>query len=63
MPAPNRDLERLGRLVGTWKLSGDAQGRLTYEWMEGGFFLLQRVDFEHDDHTIQGLEVIGSRAG
>ena len=37
---PSSDLRRLDRLVGTWELSGDVQGRVTYEWMEGGFFLI-----------------------
>ena len=32
---PNPDLKRLARLVGTWELSGDTGGTLTYEWMEG----------------------------
>ena len=41
---PSRALRSLDRLVGTWELSGDVGGRVTYEWMEGGFFLLQRVD-------------------
>jgi hypothetical protein len=42
-PAP--DLEGLGsRLVGTWEISGNVRGMVTYEWMEGGFFLVQGVD-------------------
>lgn len=59
MDAPNPDLESLSRLVGTWRLSGDARGTISYEWMDGGFFLLQRVDFEHDGQTIRGMEIIG----
>ena len=43
-PEPNPDLRRLDRLVGTWEMSGDVQGRVTFEWMEGGFFLIQHVD-------------------
>ena len=38
---PNSDLSTLDKLVGTWKLSGDTDGTVTYEWMEGGFFLFQ----------------------
>jgi hypothetical protein len=45
-PEPSPDLKNLERLVGTWELSGGVQGRVTFEWMEGGFFLLQRVDLE-----------------
>jgi hypothetical protein len=54
---PAADLKALGnRLVGTWELSGDVGGRVTYEWMEGGFFLLQRVDLGQEG---KGMEVIG----
>ena len=41
--APPADLKALGdRLVGTWKVSGEAEGETSWEWMEGGFFLIQR---------------------
>lgn len=56
---PHPDLKNLEKLVGTWKLSGDTSGRVTYEWMEGGFFLLQHMDFDHGGHRIKGLEIIG----
>ena len=43
LPAP--DLRALDRLVGAWEVSGDyVEGTSTFEWMEGGFFLLQRSD-------------------
>jgi hypothetical protein len=58
-PEPNPDLKGLDRLVGTWEVSGGAEGRVTYEWMEGGFFLLQRVDLEQYGQKIKGIEVIG----
>ncbi|TAH52759.1 MAG: hypothetical protein EYC68_05940 [Chloroflexota bacterium] len=58
-PKPNPDLEPLGRLIGTWKQSGGIAGEITYEWMEGGFFLIQRVDLDHDGHKIKGMEIIG----
>lgn len=54
-PRPNPDLATLDRLVGTWAVSGDAEGTVTYEWTEGGFFLLQHVDLDGN----RGLEVIG----
>jgi hypothetical protein len=41
MPVPNPDLKSLDRLIGTWTVSGEAEGTVTYEWAEGGFFLLQ----------------------
>ncbi len=54
----NPALKSLERLVGTWQISGDAQGQSTYEWAEGGFFLLQHVTLEYG-RKIKGLEVIG----
>ncbi len=56
---PNPDMKSLEKLVGTWKQSGDVSGEITYEWMEGGFFLIQRVEFDHDGNKIKGMEVIG----
>ncbi|MGQ0671019.1 MAG: hypothetical protein ACT4PO_15385 [Actinomycetota bacterium] len=53
------DLKALDRLVGTWKISGGAEGTSTYEWMEGGFFLIQHVELEQEGHTNKGIEVIG----
>ncbi|MFC3860333.1 hypothetical protein ACFOPQ_06090 [Deinococcus antarcticus] len=58
-PQPNPDLEPLNRLVGTWRLSGDTAGTTTYEWMEGGFFLMQHVEFEENERKTRGLEIIG----
>jgi hypothetical protein len=58
-PEPNPDLRSLDRLVGTWEMSGDVQGRVTFEWMEGGFFLIQRVDLGRHGQRIKGIEIIG----
>jgi hypothetical protein len=58
-PKPNPDLKSLDRLVGTWKVSGGAQGQIRFEWMEGGFFLVQHFDLVHDGRRIKGIEVIG----
>jgi hypothetical protein len=60
-PTPNPDLKGLERLVGTWSVSGGARGRVTYQWMEGGFFLLQRVELEQYGQRIKGIEVIGHK--
>ena len=39
-----------------WEMSGDVRGTVTYEWMEGGFFLVQRVDLEQQDgQRIRGI--------
>ena len=61
--APNPDLKSLDRLVGTWQVSGDAQGQIRYEWKEGGFFLVQHFDLVHDGRMIKGIEVIGHLQG
>ena len=53
---PAADLRALGRLVGTWELSGDVGETVAYEWMEGGFFLIQHVDLGPE---AKGMEVIG----
>ena len=59
-PKPNPDLKSLDRLVGTWKVSGpDIDGHVTFEWMEGGFFLMQHFDFVHGGHKVKGMEIIG----
>lgn len=60
-PEPPPDLGSLGnRLVGTWEMSGEVQGTVAFEWVEGGFFLIQRVDLgQQDGQRIKGIEVIG----
>jgi hypothetical protein len=52
---PNSDLKSLDRLVGTWNITGGAEGTIRYEWMNGGFFLFQHVDLG----DTRGLEIIG----
>jgi hypothetical protein len=61
---PAADLKALDKLVGTWELSGDVGGMVTYEWMKGGFFLIQRVNMvqEHGQETT-GIEIIGHERG
>lgn len=56
---PNPDLKSLERLIGKWKVTGDAQGEISYEWMEGGFFMLQRFDLLHAGRRNKGIEIIG----
>lgn len=59
VPEPNPDLRALDRLIGTWKVSGGAEGSVTYEWMDGGFFLIQHVDLQQYGQNIKGIEIIG----
>jgi hypothetical protein len=60
---PSPALRKLDRLAGTWRLSGEVQGQIRYEWMEGDFFLLQHVDLEHNGQRNKGLEIIGHERG
>ncbi|MEU4512375.1 hypothetical protein AB0G05_23020 [Nonomuraea wenchangensis] len=63
MPAtaqPSAELKALDRLVGTWRVTGGAEGTVRYEWMPGGFFLFQHVELTHEGRRITGLEVIGN---
>ena len=59
-PAPPADLKALGdRLVGTWKVSGGAEGETSWEWMEGGFFLIQRGWTRREGTEQTYLQLIG----
>lgn len=59
LKTPNPELKKLDRLIGSWKQSGGVEGTVTYEWTEGGFFLIQHVDLEQYGQKIKGIEVIG----
>jgi hypothetical protein len=66
-PRPDPALQRLNRFVGTWEATGrtldseedNVSGRLTFEWLPGGFFLQQRVELNFAGFEVKGLEVIG----
>jgi hypothetical protein len=61
LPAePHQKLRQLDRLVGTWEIGGAfLQGVTRFEWMEGGFFLIQHVDANARGHPVKGTEYIG----
>lgn len=58
---PHPALRQLDVLVGTWKVSTSDESRrtddgtVTFEWADGGFFLVQHVDLGET----QGVEYIG----
>jgi len=56
-------LQVLDKLVGTWKISGGTEGETTYEWMEGGFFLIQRGSITREEETYSYLQIIGRERG
>ncbi|MFJ4653953.1 hypothetical protein ACIP5Y_22035 [Nocardia sp. NPDC088792] len=59
IPVPDPDLAAMNRMVGTWSVTGGAEGTIAFEWMEGGFFLVQRVNLRQNGSTIKGIEIIG----
>ena len=61
LPAdPYPALQQLDVLVGTWEASGSfLNGSIRFEWMEGGFFLIQHVDCQTADRAVKGIEYIG----
>lgn len=59
VPNPNPDLQSLAPLIGTWKVSGGTEGETRYEWLDGGFFLIQHVDVQSSGRNIKGIEIIG----
>jgi len=57
---PRPQLRQLEPLIGTWEVTGSLlQGTVSFEWMEGGFFLVQQVDAEAGARRIRGTEYIG----
>lgn len=58
---PNSALRTLDQLVGTWSVSGSdgLTGTVTYEWLEGGHFLVQHVDLDSQGTRQRGVEYIG----
>ncbi|MEV0661442.1 hypothetical protein ACIBI3_06360 [Actinomadura luteofluorescens] len=57
---PSAEVQALDRLVGTWKVTGGAEGTVRYEWMPGRYFLLQHVDLTQFGEPATGIEVIGN---
>jgi hypothetical protein len=64
MSERNPGLNSLDKLVGTWQVSGpDIDGQVIFEWMDGGFFLIQHFDLVKSDHKVKGIEIIGYQQG
>jgi hypothetical protein len=58
-PTRNPGLKALEKLVGRWKASGGLTGHLSYEWMDGGFFLIARGESEQGGRRTRHVEIIG----
>ena len=52
-------MKKLEKLIGTWQLSGDTTGTVKYEWLEGGFFLIQKVNMTLFGRQVIATEIIG----
>jgi Protein of unknown function (DUF1579) len=67
LPQPDPALQRLDRLVGSWKMEGNLvgsderniTGETTFDWVAGGFFLEQRVRIDFMGLQIDSVELIG----
>lgn len=60
IPQPDMRLKTLDILVGKWNVSGpEVKGHISYEWMEGGYFLVQNIDLEQYGQNVKGIEIIG----
>ncbi|MFD5893160.1 hypothetical protein [Streptomyces sp. NPDC060366] len=57
---PSAELRALDRLVGTWAVTGGAEGTVRYEWMPGRFFLIQHVELTQFGELVSGMELIGN---
>ena len=58
--SPYPILKSLETLLGTWEVSGDfVTGKISFRWLDGGYFLIQAVDIKHGTRVIKGLEYIG----
>lgn len=57
---PSPELKALDRLVGTWQVTGGAEGTVRYEWMPGRFFLIQHVELTQFGEPVTGMEIIGN---
>ncbi|GAB3746697.1 hypothetical protein [Microlunatus parietis] len=56
---PSDAVRALDRLVGSWTVTGGAEGTVRYEWGPGGFFLLQHIELIQYGQPVSGFEVIG----
>jgi hypothetical protein len=64
---PNPALKPFSILIGNWNTTGThplvpgttLHGRTTFEWLEGGAFLLERSEID-DDRFPSGVAIIGS---
>ncbi|MFE7136068.1 hypothetical protein ACFVIM_35010 [Streptomyces sp. NPDC057638] len=49
----------LARLIGTWTVTGGAEGTVTYRWLAGEHFLVQDIALTQNGQPVHGVEIIG----
>lgn len=67
MPQPNPMLKNLEPLIGSWEMTGrtegasedNVSGKITFEWLPGGFFLKQHAQINFMGMEIDSLELVG----
>jgi hypothetical protein len=65
-PRPDPALKRLEKFIGNWEMKGrtlnsredNVLGRVTFEWLPGGFFLQQRIELSFMGMELRSLELI-----
>jgi len=55
----SRPIDAYARFIGTWDIEGDAIGTASYEWLPGGYFIVERVSLVQRGHPFEGVAVIG----
>lgn len=58
-PPQDPPLRALNRLVGNWAITGDATGSVSYQWLDGGYFLMQSGDLHLFGHHNRFIEIVG----
>lgn len=52
-------MEACQRLALVYAAQDGIDGRVRFDWMQGGFFLVQDIDLNHGRRHIKGVEYIG----
>lgn len=56
----DKELLKLGKkLIGSWRVSGDAKGKIKFRWLHEGTFLIQDFDLTVFGRRVEGVEIIG----
>lgn len=65
LAGPHPALNALQIMVGVWELSGrdfntkeEIRGQSSFAWLEGGYFLVHRFQFEYSGRAFTGVEYI-----